>query len=255
MPKLDSPRAFRVHLAVALTALIMAGCTVYAASAPPARPVASVQAQLDGAALDQAMGKAGAAQPGDVYKFSLPRTDLQVTARGVQVQPALALGSWVAFKAMGNEAMVMGDLVLTEDEVNPVMLALQQGGVEQTALHNHLLGETPRVLYMHIGGHGDPVRLAETIHSALALSGTPFTAPAAGAASSDLDTAQLEAVLGYKGNAAGSVYQFSIPRAETIMDSGMEVPRRWAPPSPSTSSRRAAAARRSPATSCCWAAR
>src|SRR5918912_2442163 len=212
MPKLDSSRAFRLHLVLALSALTMAGCTAYAAAAPPAvRPVAAVQTQLDGAALDQAMGKAGAAQPGDVYKFSLPRTDLQVTARDVQVQPALALGSWVAFKAMGDQATVMGDLVLTEDEVNPVMLALQQGGVEQTALHNHLLGESPRVLYMHVGGHGDPVRLPETIHSALALSGTPFPAPAAAAASSDLDTAQLESILGYKGTAAGSVYQFSIP--------------------------------------------
>jgi hypothetical protein len=226
MAKLNSRRAFRTHLVVALTALTMAGCTAYAASAPrAAHPVASVQAQLDGAALDQAMGKVGAMQPGDVYKFSLPRTDLQVTARGVPIQPALALGSWVAFKPMGNEAMVMGDLVLTEDEVSPVMLALQQGGVEQTALHNHLLGESPRVMYMHIGGHGDPTRLAETIHGALALSGTPFAAPAAGAApSSDLDTAQLEAILGYKGNAAGSVYQFSIPRAEQIMESGMAVP-------------------------------
>jgi Domain of Unknown Function (DUF1259) len=226
MTQLDPRRAFRTHLAVVLSALTIVGCTAYAASAPPpAHPVASVQAQLDGSALDQAIGKAGAMQPGDVYKFSLPRTDLQVTARDVQVQPALALGSWVAFKAMGDQATVMGDLVLTEDEVNPVMLALQQGGVEQTALHNHLLGESPRVLYMHIGGHGDPVRLAETIHSALALSGTPFTAPAAGATpSSDLDTAQLESILGYKGTAAGSVYQFSIPRAEQIMDSGMEVP-------------------------------
>jgi Domain of Unknown Function (DUF1259) len=225
MPRLASRHAFRTHLVLALSALTMAGCTAYAAAAPPAvRPVAAVQTQLDGAALDQAMGKAGAMQPGDVYKFSLPRTDLQVTARDVQVQPALALGSWVAFKAMGDQALVMGDLVLTEDEVNPVMLALQQGGVEQTALHNHLLGESLRVLYMHIGGHGDPVRLAETIHSALALSGTPFSAPAAGAAASDLDTAQLESILGYKGNAAGTVYQFSIPRAETIMDSGMEVP-------------------------------
>src|SRR3954453_11429187 len=222
MVQLDPRRSFRAHLVVALSAITMAGCTAYAASAPPStHSVASVQAQRDWQAVDQALGKAGAMQPGDVYKFGLPRTDLQVTARGVQVQPALALGSWVAFKPMGDQAMVMGDLVLTEDEVNPVMLALQQGGVEQTALHNHLLGESPRVLYMHIGGHGDPVRLAETIHSALALSGTPFAAPAAGAApASDLDTTQLESILGYKGNAAGSVHQFSIPRAEQIMDSG-----------------------------------
>jgi hypothetical protein len=226
MPRRRLDGSFRPHLAIAFSALTLAGCTAYAASTPPAaHPAPAVQAQTDWQAVDRALGKAGAMQPGDVYKFSLPRTDLQVTARGVQIQPALALGSWVAFKPMGDEAMVMGDLVLTEDEVSPVMLALQQGGVEQTALHNHLLGESPRVLYLHIGGHGDPVRLAETIHSALALSGTPFTAPAAGAApSSGLDTAQVESILGYKGNAAGSVYQFSIPRAERIMDSGMEVP-------------------------------
>ncbi len=170
------------------------------------------------------MGKPGAMQPGDVYKFSLPRTDLQVTARGVAVQPALALGSWVAFEPMGSQAMVMGDLVLTEDELNPVMLALQQGGVEQTAVHNHLLGESPRVLYMHISGHGDPVRLAETIHDALALSGTPFAAPPSSPQASDLDTAQLESILGYKGSASGAVYQFSIPRAEPITEDGMAVP-------------------------------
>ncbi len=218
----------RTHLIVAVSLVTLAGCTAYAAPVPPsAQPAAHVQAQsaIDWQAVDQAMGKAGAMQPGDVYKFSLPRTDLQVTARGVQVQPALALGSWVAFKPMGDQAMVMGDLVLTEDEVNPVMLALQQGGVDQTAVHNHLLGESPRVMYMHIDGHGDPVNLAETIHSALALSGTPFTTPHAGAApASDLDTAQLESILGYKGNAAGTVYQFSIPRAEQIVDNGMEVP-------------------------------
>ncbi len=219
--------SLRTRLVLAISAVTLAGCTAYAATVPPAHPVAHLQAQaaIDWPAVDQAMGKAGAMQPGDVYKFSLPRTDLQVTARGVQVQPALALGSWVAFKPMRDQAMVMGDLVLTEDEVSPVMLALQQGGVEQTALHNHPLGESPRVLYMHVEGHGDPVRLAETIHGALALSGTPFTTPSAAAApASDLDTAQLESILGYKGNAAGSVYQFSIPRAEQVTDSGMEVP-------------------------------
>ena len=189
-----------------------------------ARAAHAQAASVDWSAVEQALGKAGAMQPGEVYRFSLPRTDLRVTARGVGIQPSFALGSWVAFKAMGDQAMVMGDLVLTEDELNPVMLALQQGGVEQTAVHNHLLGESPRVLYMHIGGHGDPVRLAETIHGALALSNTPFAAPAAGEQTSDLDTAQLEGILGYKGNAAGTVHQFSIPRAEQVTDGGMDVP-------------------------------
>jgi hypothetical protein len=219
--------SLRVYIVLILSVVTLAGCTAHAAAvSPPTHPAAHLQApaaQADWQAVEQAMGKAGAMQPGDVYKFSLPRTDLQVTARGVSIQAPLALGSWVAFKPMGGEAMVMGDLVLTEDEVPAVMQALQQGGVEQTALHNHLLGESPRVMYMHIAGHGDPVGMANTIHGALTLTGTPFTT-AASSASPDVDTAQLDAILGYKGNAAGSVYQFSIPRAEQIMDSGMEVP-------------------------------
>src|SRR5215211_2600001 len=176
MMQFDLGRA-RYYLIIGFSAFTISGCTAYAASAPPlSHPAPHVQAQRDWQAVEQAMGKAGTVQAGDVYRISLPRTDLQVTARGVPIQAALALGSWVAFKQIGQQAMVMGDLVLTEDELNPVMLALQQGGIEQTAVHNHLLGESPRVLYMHIGGHGDPVRMAETIHDALALSNTPFTA-------------------------------------------------------------------------------
>src|SRR5512147_2686992 len=103
-------------------------------------------------AVASALGKAGTMQPGDVYKISLPRFDLKVTAGGVTIAPGLALGSWVAFKKMGSDCMVMGDLVLTENEVNPVMSKLEQGGIEITAIHNHLLGESPHVMYMHIGG-------------------------------------------------------------------------------------------------------
>src|SRR5205085_290356 len=119
--------------------------------------------------VGQALGKAGTMQPGDVYKVSLPRSDLQVTVGGVAVKPALALGSWVAFKRMGNDTMVMGDLVLTEDEVTPVMTKLQEGGVMQTALHNHVLHESPRVMYMHISATGDAVKIAKAIHDALSL--------------------------------------------------------------------------------------
>lgn len=121
-----------------------------------------------------AMGKAGALQPGDVYKVALPRTDLQVTAAGVKIAPALALGAWVAFKNMGmwSDCMVMGDLVLTESEVSPVMSALEKGGVEISALHNHLLDESPRVMYMHIGATGQPRKLAAAIRAALALDKT-----------------------------------------------------------------------------------
>lgn len=181
----------------------------------------------DWKAVEQALGKAGSMQPGDVYKVSLPRSDLQVTANGVQLKPALALGSWIAFKKFGDMTMVMGDLVLTEDEVTPVMTKLQQGGVEQTALHNHVLHESPRVMYMHISATGDAVRIAKAIHDALALSKTPFAAPVGGGNQSQdlgIDTGLLDQIIGHSGKVNSGVYQFSIPRAEAINEHGMEIP-------------------------------
>jgi uncharacterized protein DUF1259 len=177
-------------------------------------------------AVEQAIGKTGAMQAGDVFKFSFPRSDLQVTARGVQIKPALALGSWVAFKKIGDHTMAMGDLVLTEDEVSPVMTKLQQSGIEQSALHNHVLGESPRVMYMHISAHGDAIKIAESIRAALALTKTPLSAPAGSPQSQDLgiDTKQLDRIIGFEGKANGGVYQFSVARAEKIMEGGMEVP-------------------------------
>jgi hypothetical protein len=183
-------------------------------------------ASADWKAVEQALGRSGAMQPGDVYKFSMPRGDLKVTAKGVEVKPALALGSWAAFKMMGDHAMVMGDLVLTEDEVNPVISRLQQGGIEQTAVHHHITGESPRVLYVHIGAHGDPVKLAETIKAALALTKTPPPAQGGGSPPQDIgiDTNRIEQSLGYGGKVNGGVFQVSIPRAERITEGGMEVP-------------------------------
>src|SRR6266550_3257167 len=176
--------------------------------------------------VEQALGKAGAMQPGDVYKVSLPRSDLKVTVSGVELKLALALGSWVAFKKTGDMTTVMGDLVLTEDEVTPVMTKLEEGGVDPTALHNHVLHESPRVMYMHINAMGDGVKIAKAIHDALALSKTPFAAPAASNQTQDLgiDTKQLDQIMGQSGKVNGGVYQFSIPRAEKIMDNDMEVP-------------------------------
>lgn len=181
----------------------------------------------DWSAVDQALGRKGAAQPGDVMRYGFPRSDLQVTANGVQLKPALALGSWVAFKnAGGGHAMMMGDLVLTESEVGPVMRALQQGGVEQTALHNHVLGESPRVMYMHVSGHGDPVKLAQTVRAALGATRTPVDAPPppASAPAIDLDTAAIARALGASGKVNGGVYQVSVPRRETIREERREVP-------------------------------
>ncbi len=174
--------------------------------------------------VEDALGRKGSAQPGDVYKFGLPRADMHVIVRGVAIKPALALGSWLAFKKAGADAIVMGDLVLAEDEIEPVMLKLQQSGIEQTALHNHLLNETPRVMYMHISGHGDPVKLATALHDALALTKTPAPSQPAPPAKLDIDQGQIESTLGRKGAINGGVLQFSVPRAETINEHGTDVP-------------------------------
>jgi hypothetical protein len=164
---------------------------------------------------------------GDVYRVGLPRTDLHVTLDGVDIKPSLALGGWLAFRSHGGMAMVMGNLVLSADEINPVMKKLVESGIEITALYNHLLRAEPATFYMHVLGNGDPVKLASTRHEGLAQSHTPFAAPApaAGApAPLDLDTAVIDRTLGSKGNAVGGVYQVTIKRAETIQDGDMEVP-------------------------------
>lgn len=190
--------------------------------------LAGTRDSIDWTQVDRAMGKSGAVQPGDVHRYSFPRSDLSVTVAGVSIKTGLALGGWVAFKAIGdNDAMAMGDLVLRDDEVAPVMAKLREGGVEPTALHNHLLRETPAIKYMHIQGHGDATKLASAIHAALALTQTPFTTPAPSAApegSPALDTAAIASTLGRHGKLNGAIYAISVPRAETIRDGGTEIP-------------------------------
>ena len=190
-----------------------------------AAPPVHSQTTGEWTAVASALGKSGTVQPGGVYKIAFPRTDLQVNAAGVNIAPALALGSWVAFKKMemATDCMVMGDLVLTEQEVNPVMAGLEQNGIEITAVHNHLLEESPRVMYMHIGGTGRPEKLAAAIRSALLLSKTPFGDSPQNAAS-DLDVKTLDSVLGRHGKVNGSVVQYSIPKAEKVTEHGMEIP-------------------------------
>jgi uncharacterized protein DUF1259 len=182
--------------------------------------------QIDWKKVDAALEKTGAVS-GEVHRYGLPRSDLQVTVDGVAIKPALALGGWAAFQPMRNEAMVMGDLVLLETEVNPVMAKLLEGGIEITAVHNHLLRANPETFYMHIGGHGDPVKMAEAIRAALALSKTPFDPPVAASTPAppiDLDTVQLDQIIGAKGAVNGGVYQFNVPRREPITETGMTVP-------------------------------
>jgi len=181
--------------------------------------------QVDWQKVDDAFGRKPAVS-GDVHRYGFPRTDLSVTLDGVAIKPALALGGWVAFKPMHGEAMVMGDLVLLETEINPVMLKLIEGGLEITAVHNHLLRASPATFYMHVGGHGDPAKMAVVIRDALGVSKTPLataTTVAAAPPAIDLDTAQLDQLIGVKGQANGGVYQFGVPRRDPVTEGGMQI--------------------------------
>jgi hypothetical protein len=183
-------------------------------------------ADTDWSKVDQVLGRKGAEQPGGIHRYGFPRSDLKVTLDGVTLKPSFALGGWAAFEPMGGESMLMGDLVLTDTEINPVMKKLLDDGLEITAIHNHLLRTSVPVFYMHVGGHGDPVKLAESLRAALAISKTPLTQspPATPAPAVELDTAAIEKLLGAKGKNSGGVYQFGFPRAESITEGGMAVP-------------------------------
>jgi Domain of Unknown Function (DUF1259) len=186
-------------------------------------PLVTAAQGLDTTKIDQVLGRPGQ-KTGDVYRVGFPRTDLKVTVGGVAVKPGLALGSWAAFSGTGASASVMGDLVLVESEVNPVMSKLRAAGFEITGVHNHLLNETPRVLYMHYMGHGDAAELAKSLRAALAVSKTPLGAPAAPApapASPPAFVKTIEDTLGRKGQLNGGVLAFGIPRAEAITEGGM----------------------------------
>jgi hypothetical protein len=189
-----------------------------------ASPAFAVEA--DWQEVEKALGVSGSMEPGDVYKVSLPRSDLKVTADGVPVKAALALGSWLAFKQAGEETMVMGDLVLTADEVNPVISKLEEGGIQVTALHHHLDNLEPDVLFMHVGGEGDAVELAQALHAGLAMSKTPLGKSSAKAAAEKLplDTAELDQIMGRQGKASGGVYHFTVARAEEVTEAGMAIP-------------------------------
>jgi hypothetical protein len=200
------------------TIKLLAACAVVLSTAAGAHAQA-----IDWAKIDGILGRTGAVG-GAVHRYGFPRSDLQVTLDGVTIRPTLALGGWAAFQPMGNTAMVMGDLVLLQSEVNPVMAKLIEGGVDVTAVHNHLLRAEPLTFYMHIGGHGDPVKLAQTIHDALAVSKTPLTAAPAGQPPAiDLDTAQIDQILGAKGANNGGVYAVNVPRRDPITEQGMAV--------------------------------
>ncbi|MDA9426762.1 MULTISPECIES: DUF1259 domain-containing protein [Bradyrhizobium] len=187
--------------------------------------IASAHAQdVDWQKVDDTLGRKPAVT-GDVHRYGFPRTDLTVTLDGVTIKPALALGGWVAFKPAHGGVMAMGDLVLLESEINPVMAKMIANGLEITAVHNHLLGASPATFYLHVAGHGDPVRIAAALKDALAESKTLLSAPASTAAppAVDLDTARLDNIIGVKGQATGGVYQFNVPRRDPVTEHGMQL--------------------------------
>ena len=205
-------------MALLATATVVALLSLSACGGSSAAGQDEEAAAPDWDAVGEAIGKEGERMEGDVYRINMPRSDLSVTSQGVDIKPGLALGSYAAFKQMGeNEAMVMGDLVLTEDEYNRVIDRLQEGGIEQTAIHKHLLDESPALWWTHIHGQGDPLGLAQTIRAALDLSGTPLSESGGGSSEElGLDTDQLDDIIGHTGKTEGGIHKYNIGRAEEV---------------------------------------
>src|ERR1041384_3530775 len=189
---------------------------------------AAQQQQVDWDKVDAAFGRK-AAVTGDVHRYGFTRSDLNVTLDGVTIKPALALGGWIAMKPAHGGVMAMGDLVLTETEINPVLTKMIEGGLEITAIHNHVLRGSPATFYMHVSGHGDAVKVATAIKAALAESKTPLAPPAAATTGAspppalDLDPAQIDKIIGAKGQANGGVYQIGVPRRDPITEGGVQL--------------------------------
>lgn len=182
-------------------------------------------ARLDVDAVVRAMGKTGEAI-GETYKISYPRSDLRVTAGKVAIKPALALTTWAAFKKDGDSSVAYGDLVLLEDEINPAISKLEENGVEVSALHNHLIHENPRVMYIHFMGHGDAAAMAKGIREALTATRTPLQAQPAAPAETKPETAErIEKVLGHEGKMGGGVFHVNVPRQDIqVKMMGVEIP-------------------------------
>lgn len=232
-------RATTILLAIMLGTLGASACTSSGGDGAVDGADSVSVMPLDRAALEQAMGRSARALDGGVLRFGMPRSDLRVTVDGVRLQPALALGSWIAFKATPHGAIAMGDMVLLDTELGPVLSRLQEAGIEQSAIHHHLIRESPRVLYAHVHAHGDPTRIAAGVRAALELTATPPASPTstpAGTADAtstgasgpnddfELDTMAINSALGFNGTVNGGVFQISVPRAETVRDAGIEIP-------------------------------
>lgn len=201
-----------------------AGTSPPEATSPESNQAGAANAE-EWQAVGEALGIPGKVQDGGVYRISMPRSDLDVTVGDVAIKPSFALGSYAAFVGSPEDALVVGDLVLLEDEVNPVLTRLQDAGLSQTALHRHLLGEGPKVMYMHYTGQGDAVELARGIRQALEASGTPLEpGPAPEPTEFSFDTPRLDEIIGYQGQDKGGAWGYSIGRAGTVTMDGVELP-------------------------------
>ncbi len=211
----------------AVATVLLAGLSACSnAQAGGAQETTSEGSSVDWEAVGQAIGKEGEQMDGGVYRVNMPRSDLSVTSQDVDIKPGLALGSYAAFKETGeNEALVMGDLVLTEDEYDEVISQLQEDGIEQTAIHKHLLEESPAIWWTHIEGRGEPVEMAEAINAALQLTGTPLSESGGGSEEVDFDTEQLDEIIGHTGKTEGGIHKYSIGRGESVTtEDGTELP-------------------------------
>ncbi len=186
-------------------------------------PAITVSQAADWQPVEKVLGRKGTVQ-GYVFKVAFPRSDLRVHVGEVAIEPALALTSWIAFKNSGDQSMMMGDLVLLDAEISPVLEKLVANGLEVTAIHNHIVGESPSVKYLHFGGHGDATRLAQAMIAVLSVTKTPLASPQSPPTPTTYDWSKVESILGRSGVHKGNVLQFGIPRAETITENGMEIP-------------------------------
>ena len=178
--------------------------------ASPAYAQRDVQ-RLNTEAIATAIGKQGELT-GEMYKVSFPRSDVTVKVGGVVIKPALALMGWAAFIKSGSSAVTYGDLVVLEDEVNPVIRKLEERGLELSALHNHLLHETPRIMFIHFVGHGDEVELATGVREALSLTKSPLAATASAPETKPVIATEIERIIGYQGSMGGDVFHITVPR-------------------------------------------
>ena len=227
----------RTVLRVFATILGVGVALTLAAAAPAAR---QQKATIDWTAVGNAFGIQPTAQSSGVWRIDIPRTDLNVQVdashklglQNFRVRPFFALGGYLVFlpTGSGDQAMMMGDLVLTEDELEPVMLSLEQNGIDVAAIHNHILWEKPTVMYMHLMVTGDAVQLATAVHNALALTHTPLTPWTPTPKDLDMGSlnattqAALDQIIGVTGKLGNGVYKYSIAPTYPITSMGMTIP-------------------------------